>query len=182
MSTDAKLAALPALRSLGDLADLCPVVVIDTREQTPLPITRLPVRAGTLLAGDYSFMGAADAFAVERKTIPDLVACCVGANRERFERELCRLRGYRFKRLLVVGSRAEIEAGAYRSNVKSAAVLHSLAAWEVRYDVPVVFCPDADTAGRQVESWCFWFAREIVRTANLLLRATKTVTTKGCEK
>jgi hypothetical protein len=34
----------------------------------------------------------------------------MGDNRERFERELHRLRGYRFKRLLVVGSEAEILA------------------------------------------------------------------------
>ena len=48
---------------------------------------------------------------IERKTVSDLVGSCMGENRERFERELHRLRGYRFKRLLVVGSEAEILAG-----------------------------------------------------------------------
>ena len=31
---------------------------------------------------------------MERKTLPDLVGCCMGDNRERFERELHRMRGY----------------------------------------------------------------------------------------
>jgi hypothetical protein len=35
----------------------------------------------------------------------------MGENRERFERGLHRLRGYKFKRLLMVGSEAEILAG-----------------------------------------------------------------------
>ena len=38
----------------------------------------------------------------------ELVACCMGDNRVRFERELHRLRGYRFKRLLIVGSEKDI--------------------------------------------------------------------------
>jgi ERCC4-type nuclease len=165
------LPTLPALRSLADLADVRPAVIINTREQEPLPIRRLPAIRGTLQSGDYSIVGAADLFAVERKSISDLVACCCGENRERFERELHRLRGFRFKRLLIVGARAEIEQGRYRSNVKPASVLHSLAAWEVRYDLPAVFCPTAEAAGQQVESWAFWYAREIVESVNALLRA-----------
>jgi hypothetical protein len=38
-------------------------------------------------------------------------ACCMGENRQRFERELHRLRGFRFARLLVVGSEEEILQG-----------------------------------------------------------------------
>jgi hypothetical protein len=84
-----------------------------------------------------------DLFSIERKTISDLVGCCMGDNRDRFERELHRLRGYRFKRPLVVGSEAEILAGAYHSNIKPNAVLASVCAFEVRYDLPVVFVPTA---------------------------------------
>ena len=79
------LPCLPALHRLGDLADARPCVVIDTREQTPLPIRRLPsIRAG-LLTGDYSVAGLECHFAVERKTIPDLVGCCAASNRERWQ-------------------------------------------------------------------------------------------------
>jgi hypothetical protein len=64
----------------------------------------------------------------------------MGENRERFERELHRLHGYRFKRLLVVGSEAEILAGQYHSN-KPNAVPATLYAFEVRDDLPITFCP-----------------------------------------
>jgi DNA excision repair protein ERCC-4 len=161
---------LPALRSLAKLADVRPVIVIDTREQTPLPFARLASERGTLQTGDYSFRGGEELFAVERKSVADLVGCCVGENRERFFRELHRLRGYRFKRLLVVGTREEIERHDYRSNVAPKAVLATLSALEVRFDVPVMFSPTPEDAGRQIESWTYWFAREIVCAANELAR------------
>lgn len=166
---------MPALKGLGDLADIRPTVVVDTREQDPLPFRRLPAVRGGLLTGDYSVAGLEDLFAVERKTVGDLVGCVTGG-RERFERELHRLRGFMFKRLLVVGTRADIEAGRYRSRVKPLSVLHSLCAWEVRFDVPVVFCPSSSAAGGQVESWAYWFAREHVERANDLLRGHRQAT------
>lgn len=172
MSLDAEIPGLPALHSLGNLAGVRPVVVIDTREQCPLPFARLAVERGTLPTGDYSFRGGEELFAVERKSIPDLVACCVGENRERFFRELHRLRGYRWKRLIVVGTREAIERGEYHSNVAPKAVLSTLAALEARFDVPVVFCPSPKEAGSKIEAWAFWFARELVENVNDLARAS----------
>src|SRR5690606_30906299 len=116
-ATPDAFAALPALRGLARLADLRPVVLIDTREQAPLTFTRLESRRGTLQSGDYSFAGGEDLFAIERKTIPDLVACCVGNGRDRFFRELHRLRGFRFARLIVIGTPDGIGTHNYRANV-----------------------------------------------------------------
>ena len=161
---------LPALRSLGDLAGSEPVIVTDSREQEPLTFSRLQSVRGTLTTGDYSVVGLQELFAIERKTISDLVGCCIGQNRDRFERELHRLRGFRFKRLLIVGSEAEILKRDYRSNIKPAAVLGTLRAFEMRYDTPFVFCETAETAATRVESWAFWFAREMVETVNNLRR------------
>ena len=169
----AMLPALPALRSLGDLADRLPCIVIDTREQEPLPIVRLPAVRGGLYTGDYSVAGLEGLFAVERKSVPDLVSCCAASNRERFENELHRLRGFRFRRLLVIGTRQEIESGAYRSSIRPAAVLGTLNAFEVRYDVPVVFEPDPASAARRVESWAWYAAREHVNTVNGMLRGAQ---------
>lgn len=164
------LPTLPALRCLHRLAEVRPTIIIDTREQTPLVFPRLASRTGTLTSGDYSFAGGQELFAVERKSIPDLVASCVGENRERFFRELHRLRGYRFKRLLIVGTRAEIEAGTYRSRTSPASILSTLRAIEARFDVPVVFALDATAAAKEIEAWAFWFAREVVEAANTLAR------------
>ena len=146
---------LPALRGLGDLADYDPVIVIDSREQEPLSFSRLQCRTGTLTSGDYSVCGLEHLFAVERKTISDLVGCCIGQNRERFERELHRLRGFRFKRLLVVGTEAQIQQGQYCSNIKPQAVMATLSAFEIRYDLPVVFKSNPELAAAQVEHWAY---------------------------
>ena len=166
----ATLPPLPALRHLGELADRRPCLVIDTREQDPLPIMRLPVVRAGLLTGDYSVAGMESAFTIERKSIADLVACCAASNRERFENELHRLRGFHFRRLLVIGNRQEIEEGRYRSTIRPAAVLGTLAAFEIRYDVPVVFDPDPASAARRVESWAWYAAREAVESCNAILR------------
>jgi DNA excision repair protein ERCC-4 len=146
------------------------VIVVDTREQQPLVFERLTSVRGTLQTGDYSVAGLQDLFSIERKTVSDLVGCCVGENRERFERELHRLRGYGFKRLLVIGSEVEILADQYHSNIKPNAVLASVCAFEVRYDLPVVFVPTAQAGARLVERLAFFFAGQMVETVNNLLR------------
>lgn len=165
------LPPLPALKHLGELADWRPVIVIDSREQFPLPIQRLPTVKAGLYSGDYSVAGMETVFAVERKSIADLVNCCAGSNRERFEYELHRLRGFHFKRLLIIGPRAEIERGNYKSRITPAAVLGSLSAFEIRYDIPVVWTPSPETAARQVEVWAWYFSREAVERVNHLFRA-----------
>lgn len=144
-----------------------PTILVDTREQTPLLFNRLPSVRGTLTTGDYSIVGGEDLFAVERKSIPDLVVSVTG-ERERFERELHRLRGYRFKRLLVVGTHGEVEGHRYRSNASPKSVLASLSAFEVRYDLPVVWSATPEDAAVVVENWAWWFAREIRQVASLL--------------
>ena len=167
---------LPPLKKLGKLADLRPVVVGDTREKQPLAFTRLSSVVGTLPIADYSFLRGEELFGVSRKSLADLVQSCVGENRARTERHLHRLRGMRFKRLVVVGPRAMIEAHRYRSAIRPAAVLHTLAAWEVRYDVPVVWADTPQAAARLVEGWVWWFARQMVEDANTLLRGTGAAT------
>jgi DNA excision repair protein ERCC-4 len=155
---------LPPPPQLSGSADFRPVVIIDTREQTPLAFQNLPAERGTLTTGDYSFRGGEDLFAVERKSVADLIACCCGENRQRFERELHRLRGFRFARLLIVGSEAEITAHRYRGNMNPKAVLHTVRAFEARY-VPVVWEPSEGRAAEMVERWVYWFAREVVTAA-----------------
>lgn len=172
-------AARPRWRQTDPVPAFAPQIVVDTREQTPLVFTRFPIVAGTLYSGDYSVAGLEDLFAVERKSIPDLVSCCTGTNRERFERELHRLRGCRFKRLLIVGARDDITQHRYHSNVTPKAVLATLGAFEVRYDIPVVFTPTPETAAAQIESWAHWFTREVIKTADGLAKPRDSVSGAG---
>jgi DNA excision repair protein ERCC-4 len=173
MKADPQAFSLPALHSLGDLAGMQPTLVIDTREQLPLTFGRLQSVPGTLLTGDYSVRGLEELFAVERKSIADIVGCCMGESRERFARELHRLRGFRFKRLLVIGTEAQILDGQFHSKIKPKAILATLSAFEIRFDVPVLFCETPEVAAWQIERWAFYFAREMVETVNSLWRGQK---------
>jgi len=98
---------LPALKSLGELANAQPIIEINSREQAPLLFTRLQSVRATLSEGDYRIAGVEN-WVVERKgSLDELATNCVGHSRDRFERELFRLRPYRFKRLLVIGATCE---------------------------------------------------------------------------
>ena len=154
-----------------------PTIVVDSREQSPLAFRSLPSVVATLQWGDYSFVGGEELFAVERKSIADLVACCIGSNRERFERALHRLRGFRFKRLLIVGNRVEIEQHRYRSGVSPKAVMSTLAAFEVRYDLPVVWSNTPDDGAVLIERWAWWFCRELLKSAESVFTADKNTKT-----
>lgn len=176
-----QLPPLPALKSLGKLSNMRPVIVVDSREKKPLPISRLPVVKGTLLTGDYGTLGVESLLTIERKSLDDLAGCCTGMNRARFERELCRLRGYSFARLLIIGDQRDLASGNYHSKIRPASVLATLAAFEVRY-IPIVYAETPTIGARLVEKWCWWFCREQIQIANALLRAHKThesASTKG---
>ena len=98
--------------------------------------------------------------AVERKSLPDLLAC-LGHGRDRFKRELQRLRAYRFRLLLVEADAATIERGAWRSQLKPAHVFGALASWTVTYGLPVWLAGDHVAAGRFVERYLYQCCRHI---------------------
>jgi DNA excision repair protein ERCC-4 len=153
----------------GGLDALTVCIAIDSREQDPLEFTRLQSRVVSLVTGDDTLLACPHAAAIERKSISDLVAS-VSSDRDRFERELMRMKAYPFRRLVIVGSRAEIEMQRYRSKMSPKAVLHTLSAFEVRYNLPIVYFPDPPAAALQIESWVWWIARQIVLDANALLK------------
>ena len=141
-----------------------PTIIIDSREKTPLAF-EFPTIVGCMYSGDYGIVGAENLFAVERKTLDDLAASCAGSRREVFEHELGRLRGCRFRRLLIIGTEADIHAHNYRSNIAPNALLGSVLSFEVRYDIPLVWEPDAQAAARLVERWAQRFAREAMKVS-----------------
>jgi DNA excision repair protein ERCC-4 len=150
------------------MTDFTPAILIDTREQLPLPIS-YPHERGTLTSGDYSFIGAEHLFSIERKSIPDLIQSLT-TERARFLRELERLRGFHFARLLVIGSEADILTGRYRSGANPKAMIHSLYSIEAKF-LPVTFAPSAEAGARLVERWAFWFARSLIQAADRIKAA-----------
>jgi DNA excision repair protein ERCC-4 len=137
-----------------------PTVIIDSREQEPLIFANLPTVRETLDTGDYSVRGFEHLVAVERKSLNDLLAC-VGRERDRFKRELQRLRAYRFRLLVIETSAEDLECGDWRSKLQPAHVLGSLAAWIAQYDLPVWLAGDHEAAGRFVERYLFQVARAV---------------------
>ena len=119
------------------------IITVDSREQKPYDFTGYAgvevIRAG-LPAGDYSIPGAEHIAAIERKSIDDLIACLMGSNRERFERELTRLRPYIVKAVVVEASWEDIARGRYTSNMHPQAALQSTLALQVRYSIPFMMC------------------------------------------
>lgn len=103
-------------------------VLIDTREQRPYPFSDIPADAKegggilkirtqrvTLQQGDYSLEGFTDQVAIERKSLADLFQT-IGQERDRFERELERLAGYRFAAVMVEGEWRDV-FGVYRQEL-----------------------------------------------------------------
>ncbi|MCZ6653511.1 MAG: hypothetical protein O7D91_10855 [Planctomycetota bacterium] len=139
-----------------------PVIVVDSREQTPWKFANLPSEPGSLTTGDYSVKGSEHLIAVERKSLPDLLACC-GRERVRNLRELKRLRAYRFRCLVIEASYADLECGKWRSQVKPSAVWGSLAGWQCQYSLPVMLVGTHKAGAEFCERYLFQAARRIVQ-------------------
>ncbi len=139
------------------------IVIIDTREQSPwdFPVDVARVREG-LCTGDYSIRGLEGIVRIERKSIDDLAACC-GRERDRFERELLRLRAFPRRAVVVEGSEDDIRHGRYASKIEPRSVLASIAAWASRYAVPFHLSTDAAAAAHYALDFLSAAARDAER-------------------
>ena len=145
-----------------------PVLLVDTREQKPLQFSHLPAESSTLYTGDYSVRGLEEIFAVERKSLADL-AGSLTRERDRFMREMHRLRGYRFPYLLAIGDDMELSRLIAQGRLKLHQVEHSLRAIESRYGVHVERAYTEEHAARLVETWAFCAWREAMKPAGVSL-------------
>lgn len=136
-------------------------IVVDSREQAPFTFTEYGVEVSqdTLQAGDYSLVGLESLVAVERKSLPDLVAC-LGRERDRFERELERLRGFESAAVVVESPLADLALGQYRSALNPKAAYESVVAFMCRYRLTFYFAQDR----RGAERFTFSFLRHYWRT------------------
>lgn len=115
-------------------------LLVDTREQKPFAFERFQVEVerATLPAGDYSLPGFEDRVAIERKELNDLIGCLT-SGRDRFERELSKLRFYDLAAVVVEASLEDVSKGRYRSEMKPHAALQSIFSFCVQYRVPFVW-------------------------------------------
>jgi len=151
------------------------VLIVDTREQRPFQFQGFPcsiVRAA-LPAGDYSLPGFEDEISIERKSLDDLVNCLCH-DRERFERELAKLRTLQVVAVVVEAPWAALASGHYRSRMHPNAALETVSAFMVRYRVPFLFVENRAAAERLTYSILSKYAREIRRRAERLEQITAT--------
>ncbi len=130
-------------------------LITDSREQRPLDFSGLSgvgVVSRGLRAGDYSIVGFEEDFAVERKSLADLIGTLAQSKaRERFRRELLILRSYSYAELMIVGAEpADVTAGKWRSKVTPKAIWNTLDCLRVEYRLPVSFQPTEATAAEHV--------------------------------
>lgn len=116
-------------------------LICDTREpwrphpwEAYLP-EEISLRQGTLDVGDFSLADLDNGAVVERKTVPDFLACLT-SNRERFEKELRRARHLSGFAVVIEGSLQDCMAA--RHHLHPAALVGTVAAWSRRY-APIVF-------------------------------------------
>lgn len=149
-----------------------PCITIDTREPWPHPWpafwpANVSVVRGTLETGDLVLAGATDGAVVERKTVPDLLAC-IGRERARFDRELLRARYCGAFCVVVEGTLADVLRQA--RGLYPAAILGTLAAW-TRRGWAVVFCGNQPTAAE----FALRFVTQPLHEAERLLKANSRV-------
>ena len=146
-------------------------ILVDTREQCPFTFNHEKysgtiVEPGTLSVGDYSLAALSDRVAVERKTLPDLVAC-LSRERERFERELQRATGLDAFVVVIEAAWADLAGGQYRSEMNPHAACQSVLAFTCRYRIPFLFA--GSRAGAEYVCWSF--LRQYLESAKKRLSA-----------
>lgn len=123
-----------------------PVVLVDTREQSPFTFARFDnwitgSKLSTLATGDYSIEGMENLVCLERKSLNDLVGTLMH-QRPRFFRQLERMQAFPYRAILIEASYDDVKS-PYNFTADTVAhpngVSGSLDALEVRFGIPVIY-------------------------------------------
>lgn len=148
----------------------------DDREKLPLALDLyIPTIKKRLPTADYTVRGLEHMIAVERKGLSDLVLCA-GRERDRFDACIKRMKSYEVRALVIEASWAEIEAGAWRSQLKPSQLKAALYSWSKH--VSIFPAGDRKTAAAVVSGILFSAARERWRELGAYFDTLKIDTTK----
>ncbi len=149
-------------------------VVCDSREQVNGHITsyfdgkKIPYITRKLETGDYSAMiddfTLENEVVIERKANLDEICSNMTAERDRFEREFLRAKANGTKVFLLIenASWSDIFLHNYQSKLTPQSFLATLLAWQVRYNITIVFCKASETA-QIVYGILYYAAREALK-------------------
>ena len=118
------------------------VMIQDTREQKPLfSKPRSWIINTKLDEGDYSIKGFEKVVVIERKSLNDFYNS-LGNDRERFEKELERLQGYKWKGLVVESPYQDVFIRLVDySKLHPNSLYHSIASLECKHFLHVFYAP-----------------------------------------
>ena len=149
-------------------------VVCDSREQVNGHITsyfdskKIPYITRKLETGDYSAMiddfTLENEVVIERKANLDEICSNMTAERDRFEREFLRAKANGTKVFLLIenASWSDIFLHNYQSKLTPQSFLATLLAWQVRYNITIVFCKASETA-QIIYGILYYAAREALK-------------------
>ena len=134
----AKVAAGYKLKPFQFPVDM--VILIDTREQTPLFGPRLPkgmnLCTTTLRDGDYSLRGFEQQFCIERKGINDLISYCT-TERDKTQAKMKRFRQMEWVGLIIEARESEVYRPYFYSSVSPELIRQCLVSFNIRFGVNV---------------------------------------------
>lgn len=145
--------------------------VVDTREQVAWDLSPMQMVSKGLDVGDYSLVGLESVVAIERKSLADFVMCC-GSERERFQRELDRLRGWPVHSVIIEASWSELEIGQWRSKLTSKQVMSSFVSW-IAQGHTLILAGNSSNAAQVCRGVLFYAARYRLREAEALMKQLK---------
>jgi len=127
-----------------------PVILIDTREQTPLPFVTsrgVRIKRVTLKVGDYSLQGhSTRGVVIERKSLADFFSSFAGRHRPAMMRKLERMGAFHSAMLLVEADVDEVLNGSRFLEVSGPSLFGSVVGACVDAGVQALFVHDRDAA------------------------------------
>lgn len=153
-------------------------IICDSREQVNENITgyldskKIPHITRKLATGDYSAMigdmTLEHDVVIEKKNGLDEIAGNFTVDRQRFEDEFLRAKAGGTKVYLLIenASWGDIFLHNYRSKLKSQSLLASLLAWQVRFNITIIFCKPSET-GQIIYGILYYAAREALKKGEL---------------
>jgi ERCC4-type nuclease len=128
------------------------VVIIDTREQAPLFISRVPkgltITRDNLKDGDYSIRGFENRIMFERKGISDLTSY-IGKDHVKTQEKLRRCKGFDFIALVIEAEERDLLAPKMYAKASIELYRQAICAMEIRYGLHVYY----SRSRKDIERW-----------------------------
>lgn len=123
-------------------------ILVDSREQTPCPFPDgVTTETCTIGEGDYTTKALWHIALIERKSGADL-ASTLTWGRERFDREVERLKRVKHRLVCVECDLGDFYSGKIQTQMHPHALVGSMASLYARHDIPVMFLRSPAIMGR----------------------------------